>query len=91
MSDNWIMPAKELSKTYKVILPDLRNHGNSPHSEDFNLTVLAGDIVELIQSLGFEKVLLLGHSLGGRIAISVALHHPQLIEKLVVVDIAPRR
>jgi esterase len=91
MSDNWIMPAKELSKNYKVILPDLRNHGNSPHSDDFNLQLLAGDIVELIKSLGFEKVFLLGHSLGGRIAISVALHHSQIIEKLVVVDIAPRR
>jgi pimeloyl-ACP methyl ester carboxylesterase len=91
MSDNWIMPAKELSKTFKVILPDLRNHGNSPHSDDFNLQVLADDIVELIQTSGFELVYLLGHSLGGRIAMSVALQHPQLLEKLVVVDIAPRK
>jgi esterase len=91
MSDNWIIPAKELSKTYKVILPDLRNHGNSPHSNDFNLQLMANDIIELIQTLGFEKVLLMGHSLGGRIAISIALQHPQLVEKLVVVDIAPRR
>jgi esterase len=91
MSDNWIMPAKELSKTYQVILPDLRNHGNSPHSDDFNLQLLADDIVELIRTLGYGKVMLLGHSLGGRIAISIALQHPLLIEKLIVVDIAPRR
>jgi esterase len=91
MSDNWIMPAKELAKKYKVILPDLRNHGNSPHSDDFNLQVLADDIVEMIQTIGFGSVYLLGHSLGGRIAMSVALQHPQLIEKLVVVDIAPRK
>lgn len=91
MSDNWIMPAKELSKEYKVILPDLRNHGNSPHSDDFNLQVMEDDIVELIQTTGFESIYLLGHSLGGRIAMSVALQHPQLIEKLVVVDIAPRK
>ena len=50
MSDNWIMPAKELSKNFKVILPDLRNHGNSPHSDDFNLQVMEDDIVELIQT-----------------------------------------
>jgi esterase len=91
MSDNWIMPARELEKTYRVILPDLRNHGNSPHSDDFNLQVLADDIVELIKTLGLDNVLLLGHSLGGRIAISVALQHPDLIKKLVVVDIAPRK
>jgi esterase len=91
MSDNWIMPAKELAKDYKVILPDLRNHGNSPHSDVFNLQVMAEDIVELIQTLGFESVYLLGHSLGGRIAMSVALQHPHLVEKLVVVDIAPRQ
>lgn len=91
MSDNWIMPARELAKSYKVILPDLRNHGNSPHTDDFNLQVLTDDVVELIQTSGFENVLLLGHSLGGRIAMSVALQHPDLIEKLVVVDIAPRK
>jgi esterase len=91
MSDNWIMPARELAKNYKVILPDLRNHGNSPHSDEFHLQPMVNDIVELIRTFGLEEVLLLGHSLGGRIAISVALQHPDLVEKLVVVDIAPRR
>ncbi len=91
MSDNWIMPAKEIAKSYQVILPDLRNHGNSPHSDEFSLQLMADDIVELIASLRLDSVMILGHSLGGRIAMSVALQHPQLVSKLVVVDIAPRR
>ena len=91
MSDNWIMPAKELAKNFTVILPDLRNHGNSPHSDGFDLQLMAEDIVELINDLGFTSVYLMGHSMGGRVAISVALQHPELIEKLIVVDIAPRK
>jgi pimeloyl-ACP methyl ester carboxylesterase len=91
MSDNWIMPAKELAKNFTVILPDLRNHGNSPHSDGFDLQLMADDIVELINELGLSSVYLMGHSMGGRVAISVALKHPELIEKLIVVDIAPRK
>ncbi|MEI6122431.1 MAG: alpha/beta fold hydrolase [Bacteroidota bacterium] len=90
MSDNWMQPARQLAKTYRVVVPDLRNHGNSPHSATFHLQALADDILELVNTLGLHSIYLLGHSLGGRIAISLALQHPNLIEKLVVVDIAPR-
>ena len=91
MSDNWIMPAKELSQHYKVILPDLRNHGNSPHSDEFSIQLMVDDVVELITTINTGEVMLMGHSMGGRVAMSVALQHPKIIEKLVVVDIAPRK
>ena len=91
MSDNWMMPAKQLAENYRVILPDLRNHGNSPHSDAFDLQSLVNDIAELITMLGLSSVAMIGHSLGGRIAISLALQQPALIDKLAVIDIAPRK
>jgi pimeloyl-ACP methyl ester carboxylesterase len=91
MSDNWITIAKVFAEKFKVILPDLRNHGNSPHSIDFNINVMAEDINKLFQRLGISSAFVIGHSLGGRIAISLALQYPEIIEKLIVVDIAPRK
>lgn len=91
MSDNFIPVAKKLAEQYKVILPDLRNHGNSPHSEDFDLNVLTEDIVELFHKLNFNSAVIMGHSLGGRVAISAALKHPELFSRLIVEDMAPRK
>ncbi|HNW69214.1 MAG TPA: alpha/beta fold hydrolase [Bacteroidales bacterium] len=91
MSDNFIPLAKKLAEQYRVILPDLRNHGNSPHSEDFDLTVLTGDIIELYHKLNFNSAVIIGHSLGGRVAISAALKHPDLFSRLIVEDMAPRK
>jgi esterase len=69
----------------------LRNHGNSPHSEDFDLNVLTDDIKELYHKLKIDNAVIIGHSLGGRIAISAVLKYPDLFSKIIVVDIAPRR
>jgi len=91
MSDSFIPAAKKLSEKYKVILPDLRNHGNSPHSEDFNMEVLAKDIIDLYHTLNYDSAVLIGHSLGGRVAISASLKYPELFSSLIVEDIAPRR
>jgi esterase len=91
MSDSFIPLAKILAEQYKVILPDLRNHGNSPHSEDFDLSVLTGDIVELYHKLNLNSAVIIGHSLGGRVAISAALKHPDLFSRLIVEDMAPRK
>lgn len=91
MSDNFIPVAKKLAEQYRVILPDLRNHGNSPHSEDFDLNVLTEDIIGLYHKLNFNSAVIMGHSLGGRVAISSALKHPELFSRLIVEDMAPRK
>lgn len=91
MSDNFIPVAKKLAGQYKVILPDLRNHGNSPHSEDFDLNVLTEDILELFHKLNLNSAVIIGHSLGGRVAISAALKYPDMFSRLIVEDMAPRK
>jgi pimeloyl-ACP methyl ester carboxylesterase len=90
-SDNWITLAKKFSENYHVILPDLRNHGRSDHSEDFNYSVMVDDIRELISDLQLQNVFLTGHSMGGKVAMNFAVNHPELVGKLVVVDIGPRQ
>ncbi len=91
MSDNWNTLGKQFSKYCKVKLVDLRNHGRSPHSEDFNYDVMCEDILEYMNDHNIQKPILLGHSLGGKVAMKFAFTHPDKIEKLIVADISPRR
>jgi len=91
VSDNWITHGKKLGESFRVIIPDMRNHGRSPHSSKFDFPSMEQDILELIEEETNGVVMLMGHSLGGRIAINLALHHPDLIRKLVVVDISLRQ
>jgi pimeloyl-ACP methyl ester carboxylesterase len=86
-SDNWQTHAKRLSEYYRVILVDLRNHGHSPWSDDFSYTLMAEDVEALFRSLGLSKVILLGHSMGGKVAMHFAQRFPSSLEKLIVVDI----
>lgn len=86
-SDNWQTHAKKLADYYRVILVDQRNHGHSQWSEDFSYELMAEDLFELFQDLNLKKVLLIGHSMGGKTAIRFAQHHSELIEKLIVIDI----
>ncbi len=86
MSDNWIMIAKEFSKNRRVIIPDLRNHGQSPHSEAFTMDLLVEDILELIESNHSKTPIIIGHSLGARIAAKLAFSNPQTVSKLVIAD-----
>ena len=88
-SDNWVTIARKISSKYTVILPDLRNHGQSPHNSDHNYDVLADDIFELSGDLGINRCILVGHSMGGRVAMNFALRWPAMIEALFVVDISP--
>lgn len=85
--DNWLTHAKKLSKYYQVILVDQRNHGHSDWSDDFNYNILAQDLKELLDYLKLKKVLLLGHSMGGKTVIEFSQNYPEYIEKLIVVDI----
>ena len=66
-SDNWQTHAKRLSEYYRVILVDLRNHGHSPWSDEFSYEFMAEDLKEFFDSLKLTKVILLGHSMGGRL------------------------
>ena len=89
--DNWTTFGKKISEQgFAAYLIDLRNHGHSPHSEEFNFNVMAADIVELITDEQLKDVTILGHSLGGKTAMTVALKNPHLISKLIVVDIATK-
>jgi len=90
LSDNWYSIAKNLGEKYRVYLPDLRNHGRSPHSSIFNYEVMARDVREFLDTHRIASSTIVGHSMGGKVAMYFALQHPAYVEKLVVVDIAPR-
>jgi pimeloyl-ACP methyl ester carboxylesterase len=86
---NWQRIARKLGEQYPVLVPDLRNHGRSPHHPDVSYPAMSGDVLELMDDQGVEQAVLVGHSMGGKTAMSLALEHPDRVERLVVVDIAP--
>lgn len=89
-SDNLQTFGKQLADQYQVYLVDQRNHGASPHSDEFNYEVMAEDLHEFIKKHKLEKPIILGHSMGGKVAMFFATQHSELLDKLIVVDIAPR-
>ena len=89
-SDNWLTPAKLLSSEFHTFAVDLRNHGQSPHDESFNYPVMAADVLEFIEANRITNPVIVGHSMGGKVAMNYALAYPDKIQKLVVVDIAPK-
>ena len=91
MSDNWNTLGKQFSKYCKVHLVDLRNHGRSPHSDEFSYDVMCEDVLEYIIDNNIINPIILGHSLGGKVAMNFAFNHPDKIKKLIVADISPRR
>lgn len=91
LSDNWVSIGKLLALNYNVIIPDLRNHGQSPHSSNFNYNNMAEDIVELMDDLELNSAVIMGHSMGGKVAMQFALQHPEKTDKLIVVDISMRQ
>lgn len=86
---NWQRIARKLAQTRRVIVPDLRNHGRSPHDPDVSYEAMAADVVELLDDLGISRAAVVGHSMGGKTAMVMALQHPVCVERLGVVDIAP--
>jgi pimeloyl-ACP methyl ester carboxylesterase len=90
MGDNWKTIAKKLANDYEVHIPDMRNHGKSPHSSDFTYEIMVEDIKEYLDTHQLQKVNLIGHSMGGKIAMQFASNHPGRVKKLIVVDIAPK-
>lgn len=89
ISDNWAMIGKELSERFRVIIPDLRNHGRSPHSEVFNYPAMVDDLLELFVDLKIESPVVMGHSMGGKLAMHLVAGYPEMVDRLVVIDIAP--
>ncbi|AWB68041.1 alpha/beta hydrolase [Saccharobesus litoralis] len=87
--DNLNMVARSLSKHYRVISVDLRNHGASAHDAAMDYHTLASDVFETLDSLQVTNFYLLGHSMGGKAAMVMAIQQPCRINKLVVADIAP--
>jgi pimeloyl-ACP methyl ester carboxylesterase len=90
ISDNWVTMGKSLAEHFTVFIPDLRNHGQSPHSPIFNILVLTDDLLEFIQDRQIDNPFVIGHSLGGKVAMNLALNTLCPLKKLVVIDISPR-
>lgn len=88
--DNWMTLAKRFAEHYNVFLVDLRNHGRSPHDAEHNYDVMADDVLQLVDELQIPTPAIMGHSMGGKVAMKYALKYPTRITKLIVVDIAPK-
>lgn len=88
-SSNWNSIAKSLGDTFKVITVDLRNHGDSPHAESMSYQEMAEDIKQLMETLSIPKATIMGHSMGGKAAMTFAQMFPEFVKHLIVVDIAP--
>jgi esterase len=89
-SDNWLSIGKVLAEHYHVYLVDQRNHGQSPHSDTFSYDAMATDLASFFEERGIDRALLMGHSMGGKTAMLFTTRHPEKVEKLIVVDIAPK-
>src|SRR6478736_6863187 len=89
-SDNWYSHAKTFAPFFKVYLVDQRNHGQSPHSDEFNYKALTLDLEEFIKEHAIQNPIILGHSMGGKTAMNFAIKNPDKLDKLVVVDIVPK-
>jgi esterase len=88
--DNWRTLSKTFSQFFTVFSVDQRNHGRSPHSDTFNYQVMAEDVKEFLQQQGLPSAHLLGHSMGGKTAMQCAVTHLGIVDRLIVVDIAPK-
>ncbi|HEY5615517.1 MAG TPA: alpha/beta fold hydrolase [Bacteroidota bacterium] len=89
-SDNWHTVGKMLGEHFRVFALDARNHSRSPHSDVMSYADMANDVREFMQQMNLQSTHIIGHSMGGKTAMLFALTHPELVGKLVVVDIAPR-
>lgn len=89
-SDNWVTLGNQFADHYHIIIPDMRNHGQSPHSDQWGYKYMADDIYKLARKLNHDKISILGHSMGGKTAITFADKYAKMLDKLVIADIAPR-
>jgi esterase len=80
---------RALAPHFRIVALDMRNHGDSPHAPDMRYPTLAADVHETLQSLGIESAAVVGHSMGGKAAMAMALRWPEMAGRLLVADIAP--
>jgi len=90
-TDNWQTHAKKLADYYRVILVDKRNHGHSNWSEEISYELMADDLADLCADLKLSNIILMGHSMGGKTAMTFAKHHEHLLAKLIIVDMGIKR
>ena len=88
--DNWMTFARKLSPYRKVYLVDQRNHGRSPHTDEHNYDAMAEDLKEFIEEHNLDHPEILGHSMGGKAAMALALKYTDHFSKLIIIDIAPK-
>ena len=89
-SRNWQTAGRDLAGRYHVYALDLRNHGGSPHSTDMTYAAMLADVLEWFDAHDLAKATVMGHSMGGKVAMLLACRHPERVERLIVVDTAPR-
>lgn len=90
MGDNWQTLGRKWSNDYEVHLLDMRNHGRSPHSDVFSYEAMSDDLLEYMADHSIEKADIIGHSMGGKVAMHFAALNPDKVLKLVVADIGPK-
>jgi esterase len=91
MSDNWkTLSSQYVAAGFKVHVLDLRNHGKSFHSDEFSYQIMSQDVNDYCVFHQLSKVYILGHSMGGKVAMHFTLNHPELVDKLIVADIGPK-
>jgi pimeloyl-ACP methyl ester carboxylesterase len=88
--DNWFGVAPKLAEKFHVFAPDLRNHGHSPHRAEMDYPLMAADVDKFFAAQKIASAHVIGHSMGGKVAMQFALDFPARVKKLVVVDMAPR-
>jgi len=90
MGDNWQTLGRQWAEQYQVHLLDMRNHGRSPHSDAFSYAIMTQDLGDYMQQQELSQAIILGHSMGGKVAMQFAVEHPEQVQKLIVADIAPK-
>jgi len=89
-SDNWISIARKLEDRFTIFIPDLRNHGHSPHASSHTYQDLVDDLFQFFTDHPIKRAVILGHSMGGKVAMMFAAEYPELVTGLIVADIAPK-
>jgi esterase len=91
MSDNWKTLGSHFATLgFQVHLLDLRNHGRSFQSPEFNYDLMVSDVLQYCKLNNLESIVLLGHSMGGKVAMQFACDYPELVDKLIIADIGPK-